>query len=65
MLPCASAEKVRMHYEKLMAWINEAVKNFYRKWVETLNDDINLYLSQPLMCRSTSHIGLIECNLPR
>lgn len=65
MMPCSIAEEVFMQYEKLIASIDDRILSLYRKWYDGLGDDISNQLQRPLLCRSSSKPGLLECNMDR
>lgn len=65
MLPCSIAEEVFLQYQKLISSIDDTILSLYRKWYDGLTDDIFDRLRRPLLCRSTSKPGLLECNIDR
>lgn len=65
MLPCSIAEEVLLQYEKLISSIDDKILSLYRKWYDGIGDDVNMRLNRPLLCRSTSKPGLLECNMDR
>ncbi|ERL85346.1 hypothetical protein D910_02766 [Dendroctonus ponderosae] len=65
MLPCSISKDVFAQYQKLIASIDDKIFNLYRKWIDSIGEDINLRLQRPLMCKSISKPGLLECNIDR
>ncbi|XP_050296141.1 dynein axonemal heavy chain 2 isoform X2 [Anthonomus grandis grandis] len=65
MLPCSIAKEVFAQYEKLVASIDDKCFNLYRKWIDSIGEDVNQRLQRPLMCKSVSKPGLLECNIDR
>lgn len=65
MLPCSISREVFAQYEKLILSINDSILNLYRKWVDSIGEDINARVNRPLMCKSTTKPGLLECNIDR
>lgn len=65
MLPCSTAEEIFQQYDKFVTSINDNILNLYRKWVDQIGDDVTIRLNRPLMRRSSSHPGLLECNMDK
>ncbi|XP_030749874.1 dynein heavy chain 2, axonemal [Sitophilus oryzae] len=65
MMPCSISKEVFAQYEKLISSIDDKVFNLYRKWVDKIGEDVGLRLQTPLMCRSVTKPGLLECNIDR
>lgn len=65
MMPCSLGPEIFSQYEKLVTSIDERILHFYRKWVDKLGDDVAKRLNRPLMCKSVTKPGLIECNIDR
>ncbi|KAG5894356.1 hypothetical protein JTB14_031917 [Gonioctena quinquepunctata] len=65
MLPCSISREVFAQYGKLVSSVNDNILNLYRKWVDSIGEDINARINRPLMCRSLSKPGLLECNIDR
>ncbi|CAG9772859.1 unnamed protein product [Ceutorhynchus assimilis] len=65
MLPCSLSKEVFAQHQKLITSIDERIFNMYRKWIDSLGEDLNQRLHRPLMCKSISKPGLIECNIDR
>ncbi|KAF7269690.1 hypothetical protein GWI33_017275 [Rhynchophorus ferrugineus] len=65
MMPCSIAKEVFAQYEKLITSIDDSVLNLYRKWIDNIGEDVNLRLQRPLMCKSITKPGLLECNIDR
>lgn len=63
--PCGIAEEIFVQYEKLIASIDETILNIYRRWVETLGEDVTSRLKRPLLMKSINKPGLLECNIDR
>lgn len=61
--PCGIAEEIFVQYEKLIASIDETILNIYRRWVGTLGEDVTGRLKRPLLMRSITKPGLLECNI--
>lgn len=59
---CGIAIEVRTRYDKLLVSMKEHIQDLFRKWNDTLEDNIIQRLNRPLMRRSTSHPGLLESN---
>lgn len=62
---CSIAEEIFVQYEKLIASIDDMIINIYRRWVETLGEDVTSRLKRPLLMRSITRPGLLECNIDR
>ncbi|XP_023311334.1 dynein heavy chain 2, axonemal [Anoplophora glabripennis] len=65
MMPCSIAHEVFAQYDKLIASVDEKVLYLYRKWVDSIGEDVNARLNRPLMCKSVIKPGLLECNIDR
>lgn len=65
MMPCSIAHEVFAQYDKLIASIDEKILYLYRKWVDSIGEDVNARLNRPLMCKSVMKPGLLECNIDR
>lgn len=65
MMPCSIAKEVFAQYEKLISSIDDSILNLYRKWVDSIGEDINARMNRPLMCKSVVKPGLLECNIDR
>ncbi|CAG9819075.1 unnamed protein product [Phaedon cochleariae] len=65
MMPCSISREVFAQYEKLISSINDNILNLYRKWVDNIGEDVNARLNRPLMCKSLTKPGLLECNIDR
>ncbi|XP_060528447.1 dynein axonemal heavy chain 2 isoform X3 [Cylas formicarius] len=65
MMPCSIEREVFAQYEKLVSSVDDKVFNLYRKWIDSVGEDVNLRLQRPLICRSISRPGLLECNIDR
>ncbi|XP_057654894.1 dynein axonemal heavy chain 2 isoform X2 [Diorhabda carinulata] len=65
MLPCSLARDVFAQYEKLINSIEDTVLNLYRKWVDSLGEDINSRVNRSLMIKSATKPGHLECNIDR
>lgn len=65
MMPCSIARDVFAQYEKLISSIDDSVLSLYRKWVDSIGEDINARINRPLMCKSLTKAGLLECNIDR
>lgn len=59
---CGIAMEVRQQYDKLLVSIKEHIKDLFRKWNDTLEDNIVQRLNRPLMRKSASRPGLLENN---
>ncbi|KAJ8936978.1 hypothetical protein NQ318_015642 [Aromia moschata] len=65
MMHCSISKEVFAQYDKLIASINDNILKLYRKWVDTIGEEVNLRLNRPLMCKSITKPGFLECNLER
>ncbi|KAJ8920059.1 hypothetical protein NQ315_011713 [Exocentrus adspersus] len=65
MMPCSIASEVFAQYDKLVTSVDERILLLYRKWVDTIGEDVNARLNRPLMCKSAIKPGLLECNIDR
>ncbi|RZC39323.1 DHC N1 domain containing protein, partial [Asbolus verrucosus] len=65
MMPCSTSQEIFSQYEKLINSIDERILNYYRKWNDRLGEDVGKRLNRPLMCKSITKPGLIECNIDR
>ncbi|XP_017772772.1 PREDICTED: dynein heavy chain 2, axonemal [Nicrophorus vespilloides] len=65
MSPCSISEEVFLQYESLISSIDELVLNLFRRFNENVGEDVTKRLDRPLMCRSASRPGLIECNMDK
>lgn len=65
MMPCSIGKDIFAQFEKLFKSIDDSILNLYRKWVDTIGEDVNSRLNRPLMCRSKTHPGLLECNIDK
>lgn len=65
MLPCSISREVFAQYEKLILSIDDHILNIYRKWVDSIGEDISARVNRPLMCKSPTKPGLLECNIDR
>nr|XP_015838947.1 PREDICTED: dynein heavy chain 2, axonemal [Tribolium castaneum] len=65
MLPCSVSQEIFSQYEKLVSSIDERILGLYRKWNDRLGEDVAKRLHRPLMCKSISKPGLLECNIDR
>lgn len=62
---CSLKEEVYEQYEKLIKSIDERIRNLRQQWESTLGTNVIERLNRPLMIRSTSKPGLLECNIDR
>lgn len=65
MLPCSISREVFAQYKKLISSIDDSIFNLYRKWVDSIGEDITARVNRPLMCKSPTRPGLLECNIDR
>lgn len=65
MMSCSISRTVFAQYEKLRLSIDDSILNLYRKWVDTIGEDISGRVNRPLMCKSLTKPGLLECNIDR
>lgn len=65
MSACSLAEEIFKQYENLQASVDEIILNLNRKWVDSIGDDVASRLNRPLMCKSATQPGLLECNIDR
>lgn len=65
MLPCSLAKEVFNQYEKLLSSIDVKTMDIYKKWIDSSGEDLNGRLKRPLMCKSVTKPGLLECNIDR
>lgn len=65
MMPCSISREVFAQYEKLILSIDDSILNLYRKWVDSIGEDISARVNRPLMCKSFTKPGLLECNIDR
>ncbi|KAI4471763.1 dynein heavy chain [Holotrichia oblita] len=63
--PCSIADDVFLQYDNLITSIDELVMGIYRKFIDSIGDDIMSRLNSPLMCRSATKTGLLESNMDR
>ncbi|KAJ9574123.1 hypothetical protein L9F63_008537, partial [Diploptera punctata] len=63
--PCGMGDEVRIQYDKLLITMEESVKNLYRKWQDTLEENIQSRLDKPLLVKSHYKPGLLESNFDR
>lgn len=63
--PCSIADDVFLQYDNLITSIDELVMSIYRKFIDSIGDDIMCRLNSPLMCRSATKTGLLESNMDR
>ncbi|XP_025835309.1 dynein heavy chain 2, axonemal-like [Agrilus planipennis] len=62
---CKYREETFNLYDKCLNLIDEATLNLYRKWVDTIGEDVMERLNRPLLCKSVTRPGLLECNIDR
>lgn len=65
MLPCSISKDVFAQYEKLINSIDSKIINLYRKWIDSIGEDVSSRLQRPLMAKSIAKPGLLECNIDR
>ena len=63
--PCGIADEIRKQYDKLMVTMEDSIKHLYRKWRDSLEEDMQNRLDRPLLARSHSNPGLMESNFDR
>lgn len=63
--PCSIADDVFLQYDNLITSIDETIMAIYRKFVDSIGEDMASRLNSPLMCRSATKPGLLECNMDR
>lgn len=64
-MPCSLAPEIFSQYEKLVASIDDRVLNLFRKWLDSIGEGLSERLNRPLMIKSTTRHGLLECNMDR
>nr|CAD7395752.1 unnamed protein product [Timema poppensis] len=62
---CGVGEEVRTQFNKLVKTIDDMVMDIYRKWIDSLDENMAARLNRPLLCRSLVHQGLLESNFDR
>ncbi|XP_066252128.1 LOW QUALITY PROTEIN: dynein axonemal heavy chain 2 [Euwallacea similis] len=65
MLPCSTSKQIFAQYKKLITSIDSSIVSLYRKWVDSIGEDLNFPLQHFLICKSISKPGLLECNIDR
>ncbi|CAG9862849.1 unnamed protein product [Phyllotreta striolata] len=65
MMPCGITKDIMTQCEKLVKSINDACLNLYRKWLDTVQEDVLSKLNRPLMCKNKNNSGLLECNFDK
>lgn len=65
MLPSSVSQEIFSQYEKLVSSIDERILMLYRKWNDRIGEDVAKRLNRPLMCKSVTKPGLLECNIDR
>lgn len=65
MMPCSISREVFAQYDKLIKSIDDSILNLFRKWVDTIGEDVSARVNRPLMCKSPTKPGLLECNIDR
>lgn len=65
MLTCSISKDVFAQYEKLIHSIDSKIINLYRKWIDSIGEDVGSRLQRPLMAKSIAKPGLLECNIDR
>lgn len=59
------SEEIFKQYSQLMVCIDSIMLNLYRKWIDNIGEDVTQRLKRPLMNRSPTKPGLLECNIDR
>lgn len=62
---CTLTEEIYLQYEKLIQTIDDTILNLYRRWVWTVGEEVTGRLKRPLLMRSITKPGLLECNIDR
>lgn len=65
-LPVNSNSYKALHaYETLKTNVTKNIQKLNEDWIKSIGIDCVKKLNRPLMCRSVSHPGLLECNIDR
>ncbi|XP_031338901.1 dynein heavy chain 2, axonemal-like isoform X2 [Photinus pyralis] len=62
---CSIAEDTWAQYAHVLVSIENIIRNLYQKWITSVGTESNERLNRSLMKRSTSKMGLLECNIDR
>ncbi|KAK4876213.1 hypothetical protein RN001_012635 [Aquatica leii] len=65
MRPCSIAEDIFTQYANLLTAIDNIILDLYRKWIDSIGEDVGNRLNRSLMNRSPTKLGLLECNIDR
>ncbi|KAK9890592.1 hypothetical protein WA026_011959 [Henosepilachna vigintioctopunctata] len=65
LMPCSLSAEIFSQYEKLISSIDDRVLNIFRKCLDSIGDNLIERLNRPLMIKSLSRFGLLECNIDR
>ncbi|KAF5292010.1 hypothetical protein FQA39_LY14127 [Lamprigera yunnana] len=65
MRTCSIAEDVFAQYASALVLIDGIILDLYRKWVDSIGEDVPNRLQRSLMNRSPTRPGLLECNIDR
>lgn len=52
-------------YETMQKNVEKNIEKLYSDWCNSMGPNVTARLSRTLMCRSLSHVGLLECNIDR
>ena len=63
--PCSISEEVDEQYDSLVMSIDDLITSIYRKFVDSIGEDVVRRLDVPLLCKSATIPGLLECNIDR
>ncbi|XP_066933177.1 dynein axonemal heavy chain 2-like [Clytia hemisphaerica] len=58
-------EEIKQQYQQLAQALDEYVRKTFNEWTTTVDKDTNKLLDVPLMCRSSSQLGMLELNFDR